>query len=108
MQAQLVSRFSPLFPTPAMAPTAAESRVDAAVAQLDAQVAKLRDAFSRIPADLADVEWVKAKVSNMAEVDQVYRVAMFEVPQAQGYDAAETQAFRDRVWERVVPIDRQN
>lgn len=80
------------------------SEAEKAVAVYDAKAAKLREDLARSPADPTDREWVKAKLSNMYELD-VYSMKYFHSRHFEGSDGA---AFSQAMSQRIDKVFEDN
>lgn len=81
--------------------------LQAAVDELDDELARLERDFAARPADPEDVEWVKAKLAHMVAVDQAAREASIELQQAHDDDALHTW-IAEEVGGRVERVDARN
>ena len=88
-----------------MAAAANSPRVDQAIKEFDAHVAQLRAEFARKPANSDDIEWVKAKLAHMVEVDQYFRTYQEKIG-LHTFTSAEQQAYFNHQYQ--LDIDGHN
>lgn len=75
--------------------------------ELDAHIAQLRSGFERLPASPQDKDWVRAKLQNMADIDQYMRKFPEEI-QRQGLSGPEKLEFDAQYQQRFMAVDRRN
>lgn len=73
-------------------------RVDAALKQYDAEIAKDNAHFNLMPANPHDIHWVTLKVSHMTFIDQYMR-EFIRIPKLEGWNSEETSYF----WKGFMP-----
>src|SRR5262245_50756500 len=82
-------------------------KVDADLAEYDAAVQKMNDAFVKIPVDADSKEWIAKKLQHMVDVDQYMRNFM-DVMHTHEYTADEQKYFFEKFLPRWLGLDRQN
>lgn len=83
------------------------SRVEQDLNTYDRQLAKLEADFSSTPEDIENVEWVKAKLNHMYEMDQFMR-GYWNTPVLNNYSEEETAQFFEEFLKRNNLLDIQN
>jgi hypothetical protein len=95
----------PQQPANAGVPDAAPvDRVMALVAELDRKLGVLRAQMAKYPADITDVEWVKKKLANLVEIDQLARNTVMAPPR--DFSKGELLQFQQALVARLLQIDR--
>lgn len=80
-------------------------KVDTAMAECDAHVAKLRADFAQTPAAADDKPWAKSRLQLMVKVDQYVRVfAMRDWPSL-GFSTQEAEAVNRGIVSRMMAVD---
>lgn len=82
-------------------------KVDAALAECDAHVAKLQAEFAKTPQAPDDKAWVVSRLQQMVDMDQYVRKFTQE-GHLRGFSPAENQAFGQQIASRVTAIDVAN
>ena len=82
-------------------------RVDADIKIYDDEVTAMRAKFNQMPPAPSDLVWVKSKLQNMVDVDQVMR-RYTDTPFAHQYSAAEKEEFWKQFGSRFSQLDRED
>jgi hypothetical protein len=92
---------------PARAVASDLSRVDTDIKAYDEYLARSENAFSKIPANARDKEWVKKKIAHMFEVDQYMR-HYTDIPFLHKYTEDEKSEFMRKFMLRFNELDEKD
>jgi hypothetical protein len=85
----------------------AHPHADAALAANDAARAEAEKAFAKLPSDVTDEAWVKAKLQNMLEIDSRLR-SQFNAPFAKRFSPEETRYYLKKFDKQLISLDKAN
>jgi hypothetical protein len=81
--------------------------VTAALAEYDAAIKQMQDAFALVPGEISDKEWVTKKLQHMVDMDQYMRKFM-SAPHDRKFTHEEQREYLEQLVTRALTLDRQN